>query len=68
MRFPGQAAAVERGIGNSVHNDVVDGDMHQLHKKADKPHHEEADGRGVGNLLELCVGGTEQQMSMQSCC
>ncbi len=43
----------EQEIISHKHNDVVDGDVNELHEEADKAHHGKADGCGDGNLLQL---------------
>ena len=37
-----------------LHNDVVNGNVDELHEETDEAHDSESDGSGKGNLLELC--------------
>ena len=41
---------------SDLHQDVVDGDVNELHKVADEAHDGEPHCRCQGDLLELCMG------------
>ena len=49
----------DKHLFSHLHNDVVDGDVNELHKESDEPHHREADSSRQGDALELC-GKREQ--------
>lgn len=65
LEFLGALAsdAAAAGLGAAAHEDVVDGDVHELHEEADEAHHEEAHGRGAGDTGELCRSQDRKKVS-----
>ena len=45
---------VVEGLGEDLHNDVVDWDVNELHKESNEPHDSKSDCSCHGNALELC--------------
>lgn len=45
----------KRVFPRDLHNDVVDGDVNELHKEPDKTHHSKPYCCCQGDALELCM-------------